>query len=336
MILTNLIRMHIMKFPRRHFLHLAGGAAALPVVSRIANAQTYPTRPVKIIVPFGTGGGTDILARVLGQWLSERLGQQFFVENRPGAGGNIGTETVTRAPPDGHTLLIADASPMVNAALYENLSFDFIQDLAPVATILRAAFVIVVNPTMPAKTLSEFLAFAKSNPGKINMASSGTGTMPHMAGEQFKMMAGIDIVHVPYRSIGAAVTDLIGGQVHLLVIPPPAVIEHVRAGRLRAIGVTSSAPLDAAPDVQRVNELVTGFEASNWYGVSAPRKTPEAVVAKLNAEINAGLNDPKLRARLVELGGTVAPGSPAEYGRLIAAETEKWRKVAKFAGIKPE
>jgi tripartite-type tricarboxylate transporter receptor subunit TctC len=324
-------------FPqRRQFLHLAAGAAVLPAASRIARAQTYPARPVKIIVPFGTGGGTDILARVIAQWLSERLGQQFFVENRPGAGGNIGTETVARATPDGHTLLIADASPMVNAALYENLSFDFTQDLAPVASILRAAFIIVVGPATPAKTLHEFLAFAKSNPGKINLASSGTGTMPHMAGEQFKMMAGLDMVHVPYRSIGAAVTDLIGGQVHVLVIPPPAVIEHVRAGRLRAIAVTSLAPLDAAPDVPRVSELVTGFEASNWYGVSAPRKTPAAFVAKLNEEINAGLNDPKLGARLFELGGTVAPGTPAEYGRLIAAETEKWRKVVKFAGIKPE
>jgi tripartite-type tricarboxylate transporter receptor subunit TctC len=328
---------HIMKLPhRRQFLHLAAVAAALPVLSRIARAEAYPTRPVRIIVPFGTGGGTDILARVIGQWLSERIGQQFFVENRPGAGGNIGTETVTRAAPDGHTLLITDASPMVNAALYGNLGFDFTQDLAPVANILRAAFIIVVNPAMPAKTLSEFLDFAKANPGKINMASSGTGTMPHMAGEQFKMMAGVDMVHVPYRSIGAAVTDLIGGQVHVLFIPPPAVIEHVRAGRLRAIGVTSLAPLDAAPDVQRVSELVPGFEASNWYGVTAPRKTPAAVVAKLNEEINAGLNDPKLRARLIELGGAVTPGSPADYGRLIANETEKWGKVIRAANIKAE
>jgi tripartite-type tricarboxylate transporter receptor subunit TctC len=231
---------------------------------------------------------------------------------------------------------VTDASPMVNATLYERLTFDFVGDLAPVATILRAAFVIVINPAMPVKTLSEFLAFARANPGKINMASSGTGTMPHMAGELFKMRAGIDMVHVPYRGIGAAVTDLIGGQVHVLFIPPPAVIEHVRAGKLRVIGVTSSAPLDVLPDVQTVSELILGFEATNWYGLSAPKKTPGAFIAKLNEQINSGLDDANLRARLVELGGSVAPGPRADYGKLIGTETEKWRKVIKFAGIKAE
>jgi tripartite-type tricarboxylate transporter receptor subunit TctC len=324
-----------MKLPhRRQFLQLAAGAAALPAGSRVARAQTFPTRPVCIIVPFGTGGGADILARVVGQWLSERLGQQFFVENRPGAGSNIGIEAVVRAPPDGHTLLIVDASPTVNVMLYEKLNFDFIRDIAPVASILRAPFLMVVNPAVPAKSLPEFLAFVKTNPGKINMASPGTGTMPHMTGELFKMMARVDMVHVPYRSAGAAITDLIGGQVQLFFIPPPAVIEHVSAGRLRVLAVTSAAPSEGVQDFPSVSEFVPGFEASNWYGVGAPRNTPIEIIDQLNKTINAGLADPRLKARLADLGGAPTPGSPTDFGKLIANETEKWAKVIRAANIK--
>jgi tripartite-type tricarboxylate transporter receptor subunit TctC len=314
-----------MKLPRRQFLHLAAGAAALPALSRNAGAQTYPTRPVRIIVPFGTGGGTDILARVIGQWLSERLGQQFFVENRPGAGGNIGTEAVVRAPADGYTLLIVDASPTVNVTLYGKLNFDFIRDIAPVASILRAPFLMVINPAVPAKTLPEFLAFAKANPGEINMASPGTGSMPR-----------VEMVHVPYRSSGAAITDLIGGQVQVLFIPPPAVIEHVRAGRLRALAVTSAAPSEAVQEFPSVSKFVPDFEASNWYGVGAPRNAPIEIIDQLNKTINAGLADPKLKAQLADLGGTPTLGSPADFGTLIAGETEKWGKVIRSANIKPE
>jgi tripartite-type tricarboxylate transporter receptor subunit TctC len=320
---------------RRQFLHLAAGAAALPAVSRLAMAQAYPSRPVRVIVPFGTGGGTDILARVIGQWLSERLGQQFFVENRPGAGGNIGTEAVVRAPSDGHTLLIVDASPTVNVTLYDKLNFDFIHDIAPIASILRAPFLMVVNRAVPAKTLPEFLAFAKDNPGKINMASSGTGTMPHMTGELFKLMAGVDMVHVPYRSAGAAITDLIGEQVQVLFIPPPAVIEHVRAGKLRALAVTSAARSEVQ-DLPSLSEFVPDFEASNWYGVGAPRSTPIEIIDQLNKSINSGLADPRLKVQIADLGGAPTPGSPTDFGKLIANETEKWAKVIRAANIKPE
>jgi tripartite-type tricarboxylate transporter receptor subunit TctC len=291
---------------------------------------------VRIIVPFGTAGGTDILARVVGQWLSERLGQQFFVENRPGAGGNIGTEAVVRAPADGHTLLIVDASPTVNVTLYDKLNFDLIHDIAPVASILRAPFVMVINPAVPAKTLPEFIALAKTNPGRINIASSGTGTMPHMTGELFKMMARVEMVHVPYRSAGAAIRDLIGGQVQVLFIPPPAVIEHVRAGKLRALAVTSAARSEVPQDFPSVSEFVPDFEASNWYGVGAPRNAPVEIVDKLNKTINAGLADPRLKAQIADLGGTPTPGSPADFGKLIANETEKWAKVIKLAGIKAD
>ena len=321
---------------RRQFLHLAASAAALPAVSRIASAQTFPARPVRIIVPFGTGGGTDILVRVIGQWLSERLGQQFFVENRPGAGGNIGTEAVVRAAADGYTLLITDASPTVNVTLYGKLNFDFIHDIAPVGSILRAPFLMVINPAVPAKTLPEFVAFAKANPGKINMASPGTGSMPHMAGELFKMMARVEMVHVPYRSSGAAITDLIGGQVQVLFIPPPAVIEHVRAGRLRALAVTSAAPSEVVQEFPSVSKFVPDFEASNWYGVGAPRNTPTEIIDQLNKTINAGLADPKLKAQLADLGGMPTLGSPADFGKLIADETQKWGKVIRTAGIKAE
>jgi tripartite-type tricarboxylate transporter receptor subunit TctC len=325
-----------MKLPRRQFLNLAAGAAALPALSRTTRAQAYPTRPVHIIVPFGTAGGTDILARVIGQWLSERLGQQFVVENRPGAGGNIGTEAVVRAAPDGHMLLIVDASPTVNVTLYDKLNFNFIRDIAPVASILRAPFLMVVNPAVPAQTVPEFLAFAKANPGKLNMASPGTGTMPHMTGELFKIVAGVNMVHVPYRSGGAAITDLIGGQVQVLFIPPPAVIEHVRAGRLRALALTTAAPSDVVRDFPIVSEFVSDFEASNWYGVAAPRNTPVEIINQLNKMINVGLTDPKLKVHLTDLGGTPTPGSPADFGKLIAKETEKWANVVKLAGIKAD
>jgi tripartite-type tricarboxylate transporter receptor subunit TctC len=326
-----------MKLPnRRQFIYLAAGGAALPTLSHTASAQAYPTRPVRIIVPFGTAGGTDILARVIGQWLSERLGQQFFVENRPGAGGNIGTEAVVRAPPDGHTLLIVDASPTVNATLYGRLTFDFVHDTAPVAGILRAPFLMVINPAVPAKTLPEFLAFAKTNPSKINFASPGTGSMPHLTGELFKMMARVEMVHVPYRSSGAAITDLIGGQVQVLFIPPPSVIEHVRAGRLHALAVTSAAPSEVAPEFPSASDFVPDFEAGNWYGLSAPRNTPIAIIDRLNNTINAGLTDLKLRSQLADLGGMPTPGSPADFGKLIANETEKWSKVIRVANIKPE
>jgi len=325
-----------MALPRRRFLHLAAGAAASLPAARIAAAQTYPSRPVRIIVPVGTGGGTDILARVIGQWLSEHLGQQFFVENRPGAGGNIGTEAVVRAAADGHTLLIIDASPTVNTTLYGRLTFDFIHDMAPVAGILRAPFLIVINPAVPAKTLSEFLAFATTNPGKINFASPGTGTMPHMTGELFKMMAHVDMVHVPYRSAGAAITDLIGGQVQIMFIPPPAVIEHIRAGRLRALAMTSAALSGVTPEFPSAREFVPDFEASNWYGVSAPRNTPIEIIDRLNKSINSGLTDPKAKSQLVGLGGTPMPGSPADFGKLLAGETEKWGKVIRAANIKVE
>jgi tripartite-type tricarboxylate transporter receptor subunit TctC len=325
-----------MRLPRRGFLELAVGAAILPPISQIAWAQSYPSRPVHIIVPFGTAGGTDVLARVTGQWLSERLGQQFVVENRPGAGGNIGTEAVVRAPADGHTLLIVDASPTVNVTLYDRLNFDFIRDIAPVASILRAPFLMVVNPALPTKTVPEFLAFAKANPGKLNMASPGTGTMPHMTGELFKIMSRINMIHIPYRSAGAAVTDLIGGQVQVLFIPPPAVIEHVKAGRLRALALTSAAPSDVVRDFPSVSEFVPGFEASNWYGVGAPRNTPVEIIDQLNKTINTGLADPKLKGQLAALGGTPALGSPADFGELIAKETEKWGKVIRAANIKAE
>jgi tripartite-type tricarboxylate transporter receptor subunit TctC len=325
-----------MRFPRRQFLHLAAGAVALPTLPRMVGAQTYPSKPVRIIVPFGTAGGTDILARVVGQWLSERLGQQFFVENRPGAGGNIGTEAVVRAPPDGYTLLIVDASPTVNVTLYDKLNFDFIHDIAPVASILRAPFVMVINPAVSAKTLPEFLTLAKTNPGRINMASSGTGTMPHMTGELFKMMARVEMVHVPYRSAGAAITDLIGGQVQVLFIPPPAVIEHVRAGKLRALAVTSAARSDVSQDFPSVSEFVPDFEASNWYGVGAAGNTPVEIIDQLNKTINAGLADPRLKAQIADLGGAPTPGSPAEFSKLIADETEKWSKVIRGANIKAD
>jgi len=325
-----------MRFPRRKFLHLAAGAAALPAMSRMAWAQAYPSRPVRIIVPVGPAGVTDIIARLMGQWLTERLGQSFVIENRPGAGNSIGTEAVVRAPADGYTLLLVGAPNAINASLYDKLSFDFVRDIAPVASIVRVANVLLVNLSVPAKTGPELIAYAKANPGKINMASVGNGSTPHVTGELFKMMAGVDMVHVPYRSAGAALTDLITGQVQVYFATTASSIEHIRAGRLRALAVTSATRSDFLPDVPTVSDFLPGFEASFWGGVGAPRNTPAEVINKLNKEINAGLADPKLQARLAELGGVPLGGSSADFAKLIAEETEKWAKVVKFAGIKPE
>ena len=325
-----------MKLPRRAFLHLAAGAAALPAMSRIAWAQAYPTRPVRIIVPFAPAGTTDVAARLIGQWLSERFGQQFVVENRPGAGGNIGIEAVVRAPPDGYTLLMTDPSPTISASLYDKLSFNFVHDIAPISVVLRSPFVIVVNPAVPAKTIAEFIAYAKANPGKVNMGSAGTGSTQHVAGELFKMMAAVDMVHVPYRGGGPALTDLLAGQVQVLFLPPAISIEHIRTGRLRALAVTTAIRFEALPDIPSAGEFVASYEASTWFGVGVPRSTPRDLIYKLNQEINAGLADPKIKARLVELGGTVLAGSPTEFGKLITEDTEKWMKVIRAANIKPE
>jgi tripartite-type tricarboxylate transporter receptor subunit TctC len=323
-----------MKLPRRAFLHLAAGATALPAVSRFAWAQTYPTRPVRLIVGVAAGGATDIVARLISQWLSERLGQQFVIENRPGAGSNIATEVVVRAPPDGYTLLTVGAPAAINATLYyDKLNFNFIRDIAPVAGIMRGPLVMLVNPSFPAQTVPEFIAYAKANPGKINMASGGNGTTPHVTGELFKMMTGVDMVHVPYRGAGPAITDLLGGQVQVLFDNP---IEHIRAGRLRALAVTTTTRSEALPDIPTLGEFVPGYDASAWFGVGAPKDTPVQIIDRLNQEINACLGDPRMKARLADQGGAVLSGSPADFGRHIAAETEKWAKVIKFAGIKPE
>jgi tripartite-type tricarboxylate transporter receptor subunit TctC len=325
-----------MKLPRRNFLHLAAGAAALTALSRTASAQAYPTRPVRLIVPFGPAGATDITARLIGHFLSERLGQQFIIENRPGAGGNIGTETVVRAPPDGYTLLYVTTANASNATLYDKLNFNFITDIAPVAAIISFPYIMVVNPSVPAKTLPEFIAYAKANPGKINMASPGIGSTPHVNGELFKVMTGTNIVHVPYRSAAAVMTDLLSGQVQLYFGTTASSLEYVRTGKLRALGVTIERRLDALPEIPTVAEFVPGYEASNWYGVGAPKATPAEIIDKLNKEISAGLADPNMKARLADLGGTVLAGSPADFGKLIADETEKWGKVVKFAGIKAD
>ena len=325
-----------MKLPRRTFLHLAAGAAALPAISRFAWAQAYPTRPVRLIVPFGPAGASDITARLIGQWLSERLGQQFVIENRPGAGGNIGTEAVVRAAPDGYTLLYVTTPNAVNATLYDKLNFNFIRDIAPVAPIVRFPYIMVVNPSVPAKTLPEFIAYAKANPGKINMASVGIGSTPHINGELFKVMTGTNMVHVPYRGAAAVMTDLLSGQVQLYFGTTASSLEYVRTGKLRALAVTIERRLDALPDIPTVGDFVPGYEATNWYGIGAPRNTPVEVIEKLNKETNAGLADPKIKARIADLGGSVLTGSPADFGRLIADETEKWGKVVKFVGIKAD
>jgi len=321
---------------RRQFLHLAAGAAALPAMSRIAFAQAYPTRPVHFIVGLAAGGGADILARLMGQWLSERLGQQFVVENRPGAGTNVATEAVVRAPADGYTLLMVLPPNAVNATLYQKLNFSFIRDIAPVAGLIRTPLAMEVNPSFPAKTVPEFIAYAKANPDKISMASAGIGTSGHVAGELFKMMAHVDMVHVPYRGGAPAIIDLLGGQVQVLFDPVSSSTEYIRAGKLRALAVTTATRSEAFPDIPTVADFVPGYEASAFFGVGAPKNTPADIIEKLNKEINAGLADPKLKARLADLGGTVIAGSPADFGRLLADETEKWAKVVKLAGMKPE
>ena len=325
-----------MKLPRRQFLHLAAGAAALPGVARIARAQAYPTRPVRIIVGIPAGSATDIAARLIGQWLSERLGQPFIIENRVGAGGNVGTEMVVRSAPDGYTLLMVNGANAISATLYEKLNFNFIRDIAPVATISSNTLVMVVHPSAPAKSVPEFIAYAKANPGKIAMASAGNGTIQHVTGELFKMMAGIDLLHVPYRGAPPALTDLIGGRVQVMFDVLPSSIEYIKASKLHALAVTAAARSEVLPEIPTVGEFVPGYEASGWIGVGAPKATPAEIVEKLNKEINVALADPKMRARISDLGSAVFASSPAEFTNFIAAETEKWGKVIKFAGIKPE
>jgi tripartite-type tricarboxylate transporter receptor subunit TctC len=333
---ADMLERDAVKLPRRKFLHLAAGAAALPAASRLAWAQAYPTRPVHLIVPFGPAGATDITARLIGQWLSERLGQQFVIENRPGGGSNIGTEAVVRAAPDGYTLGLFGAPSAINATLYNKLNFNFVRDIAPVAPIVRFPYIMVVNPSVPAKTLPEFIAYDKANAGKINMASVGIGSTPHVNGELFKVMTGTNMVHVPYRSAAAVMTDLLSGQVQLYFGTTASSLEYVKTGKLRALAVTIERRLDALPDIPTVGEFVPGYEASNWFGVGAPKATPAEIVDKLDKEINAGLTDPNIKARLADLGGTPLVGSAADFGKLIADETEKWGKVVKFVGIKAE
>ena len=325
-----------MKLPRREFLKLAGAVAAAPAFPRIASALDYPARPVRIIAGFAAGGGVDITARLIGQWLTERLGQSFVIENRPGAGGNIGTEAVVNAAPDGYTLLLATVPNAVNASLYEKLNFNFIRDIAPVAGIIRVPMVILLNPSVPAKTVPEFIGYAKANPGKVNMASAGNGSAPHMAGELFKMMAGVNLVHVPYRGQGPALTDLLGGQVQVLFATTPGTTDYITTGKLRALAVTSASRAEVLPELPTVGDFVPGYEASQWYGIGAPKNTPAEIVGKLNKEINAAIADPGMKARFAAIGGEPLPGSPAEFGKLIAEETEKWAKVVRAAGIKPE
>ena len=325
-----------MKLPRRNFLHLAAGAAALPAVSRFARAQTYPTRPVRIIVGFPASGGTDITARLIGQWLSERLGQQFVIENRPGAGTNIATEAVVRAPADGYTLLLVTASNAFNATLYDKLNFNFIGDIAPVAGIMRVPSVMLVHPSVPAKTIPELIAYANANLGKINVASGSIGGPGHVAAELFKMMTGTDMLLVSYRGVAPALTDLLGGQVQVMFVTTVSSIEYIKTGRLRALAVTTATRSETLPNIPTVGEFVPGYEASFWYGIGAPRNTPAKIIDTLNKQVNAALDDPKMNARLADLGGVALPGSPAEFGKLIADETEKWAKVIKFAGIKAD
>ena len=325
-----------MKLPRRTFLHLAAGAAALPAVSRFAWAETYPSRPVRIVVTSAAGNAPDIIARLIGQWLSERLGQQFIVENRSGGGGNIGTEAVVKSPGDGYTLIMIATNNAINTSLYEKLNFNFMRDIAPVASMVRSPNALVVNPSVPAKTIPEFIAYAKANRGKVNMASSGNGTSPHVAGELFKMMTGVDMIHVPYRGAAPALTDLLGGQVQAMIASTAATIPYIKSGKLHPLAVTTSTRLEVLPDIPTVAEFVPGYEASGWFGIGAPRNIPGEIVDKLNKEINAALADPKMKARLDDLGGIVFPGSPAAFTQFIAEETEKWAKVIKFAGIKAE
>jgi tripartite-type tricarboxylate transporter receptor subunit TctC len=324
-----------MKLPRRQFLHLAARAAAFSAVSRVASAQSYPARPLRLIVGFAAGGTADIVARVMGQWLSERLGQPIIIENRPGAGSNTATEAVVSAAPDGYTLLLVGTPNAINATLYDKLNFNFIRDIGPVSGIISAPLVMEVHPSFPAKNVPEFIANAKANPGKINMVSAGNGTAAHLAIELFKMMTGVDIVHVPYRGGAPAMTDLLGGHVQGTFDPVPSSIEYIKAGKLRALAVTTATRSEALTDIPTVHEFLPGYEAGTWFGLGVPKKTPAEIVDKLNKEINTGLTDPKMKARLADLGGAVLPGSPADFGKRIAEETEKWSKVIKFSGATP-
>jgi tripartite-type tricarboxylate transporter receptor subunit TctC len=325
-----------MKLPRRQFLRLAATALAVPPSLRIATAQGWPARPARFIVPFPPGGLSDILARLLGQWLSERFGQPFIIENRPGAGSNLGTEAAANAAPDGYTLALIGSPNLINATLYEKLNFNFIRDIAPVASVIRGPYVMEVNPSVPAKTVADLIRYAKDNPGKLNMASTGIGTVSHVAGELFKMASGVDMVHVPYRGAAPALTDLIGGQVQIMFDSVASSIEHIRAGKLRALAVTTASRLETLPELPPVGDFVPGYEASTIAGVGVPRNTPAEIIGKLNNEVNAALADPKIKTRLGDLGGTVLPGSPADFGKLIAEETAKWGKVIRAANIKPD
>jgi len=325
-----------MNFLRHQFLKLAAVVAAATAVPQLASALDYPTRPVRIIAGFAAGGGVDVTARLIGQWLTDRLGQSFVIENRPGAGGNIGTEAVVNAAPDGYTLLLATVPNAVNASLYEKLSFNFIRDIVPVAGIIRVPMVILLNPSVPAATVAEFISYAKANPDKVNMASAGNGSAPHMAGELFKMMAGVNLVHVPYRGQGPALTDLLGGQVQVLFAATPGTTEYITTAKLRALAVTSASRAEMLPELKTVADFVPGYEASQWYGIGVPRNTPVEIVDKLNKEINAAIADPAMKARFAAIGGEPLPGSPAEFGKLISEETEKWGSVVRAAGIKPE
>jgi len=326
-----------MRFPRRQFLHLAAGAAALPVASRAGWAQAYPSRPVRFVVGFAPGGGGDLATRLMAQWLSERLGQQFFVENRVGAASNLATEQVVRSPADGYTLIQLNVANAINATLYSKLAFDVLRDLAPVASFMRVPNVMEVSPTLPVTTVPEFIAYAKANPGQVMFASSGVGTTLHMSGELFKAMAGIDIRHVPYRGLGAGgYADLMTGTVHVTFDNLPPSIELIRGGKLRALAVTSTTRSQAMPELPTVADFLPGFEASAWYGIAAPAGTPATIVERLNAELNAAFTDPRMKARIAELGGTPLPGSPADFAALFAAETEKWAKVVRLSGAKAD
>ena len=325
-----------MKLRRREFLHVAGAAAALPAVSRMAWAQSYPSRPLRMIIGYPPGGSADLTARLTGQWLSEQLGQPVVIESRPGAATNLATEAVVRAAPDGYTLLLVAPANAINATLYDKLNFNFLSDMAPVAGIIRFPNVVVVNPSLPIKTIPELIAYAKANPGKLNMASSGNGSTIHMSGELFKMMAGINMVHVPYRGGAPALTDLMGGQVQVMFDNVPTSAEHIKAGKLRGLAVTSTEPSEVLPDLPTVAEFLPGYEASAWYGLAVPRSTPGEVIDRINKATNAILADPKAQARFAELGASLLPGSAADFGKLLVDETEKWGKVVRFAGAKPD